>query len=242
MLIPGFDKLVSEGINRGSIILISGGCGTGKTTFTLHSLYEAAKNGERCLYITLEQPPKTIRENAEVFGWNIKKLESEGKMLIIYADPVQIQREVQAALMKGRGDLLVKTKGLLGFLPKGFEADRIVIDSMSVLEAVFSKREEDYRVYLGHLVKGLRDIGATSYLVTESESPEKYTRSGIEEFVADGVFLIYYMRRGNTRTRAMEILKLRGSKHSNRIVPFDITNTGIIIHPDAELFAEILSR
>ena len=47
--VPGFDELIEKGVPKGSSILISGGPGSGKTTFCLQSLVTAAKKGERCL-------------------------------------------------------------------------------------------------------------------------------------------------------------------------------------------------
>ncbi|MDO8624472.1 MAG: ATPase domain-containing protein, partial [Candidatus Diapherotrites archaeon] len=49
-----FDKLIERGgLERGSTILISGGAGSGKTTFILESMYNACKAGEKAVYITL---------------------------------------------------------------------------------------------------------------------------------------------------------------------------------------------
>jgi KaiC/GvpD/RAD55 family RecA-like ATPase len=148
-----------------------------------------------------------------------------------------VAREVEAALLKKGGDLLIRTKGILGFIPKGFKPDRIGIDSISSLYAAFAGQEENYRRYLTRLVEGLRKSGALSFLITESEQGlERYSRSGIEEFLADGVIVMYYVRKGSSRQRAIEVLKLRGAPHLNRIIPFNITRRGIVIRAEERVF------
>jgi KaiC/GvpD/RAD55 family RecA-like ATPase len=234
--VPGFARLAPE-IKKPSIILLSGGCGTGKTTFVIQSFCRAAENHERCIYITFEEPAENIRESCRSFGWEIDKLEKSGRLLILSIDPMDVAREVEAALVKKRGDLLIRTKGILGFIPKGFKPDRIGIDSISSLYAAFAGQEENYRRYLTKLVEGLRKSGALSFLITESEQGlERYSRSGIEEFLADGVIVMYYVRKGSSRQRAIEVLKLRGTPHLNRIIPFNITRRGIVIRAEERVF------
>ena len=75
-------------------------------------------------------------------------------------------------------------------------------------------------------------------MITEIEhSTTKYSKSGVEEFLADGVFVFYNLRQGNQRVNATEILKLRGSEHKKKIVPFKvISGQGVVVYPNEELF------
>jgi ABC-type siderophore export system fused ATPase/permease subunit len=53
-----FDNLLADGgIERGLTILISGGAGTGKTTFCMQSLYYSALAGQKGVYISFEEDP-----------------------------------------------------------------------------------------------------------------------------------------------------------------------------------------
>lgn len=235
--IPGFDELVDKGLPKGFSILLSGGCGTGKTTFAMQSLYKAALAGEKCMYITLEETEESIRENCTAFGWDVEKMEKEKKLLIKFVDPIEVSREVEAAMMKKKGELLIETKGIMNMVPKGFKPDRICIDSISTLYSAFFGQEENYRFYFIKLIGDLRDSGALVMLISEMEQElEKFSRSGLEEFVADGVFVFYNVRKGSSRQRALEVLKLRGTPHLNRIVPFDIMNKGISIKSEERIF------
>ena len=51
--VPGLDDILSGGFARGSLFLLEGSPGTGKTTLGLRYLIEGARRGETGLYITL---------------------------------------------------------------------------------------------------------------------------------------------------------------------------------------------
>lgn len=55
--IKGLDKIIDRGFLRPSVVLIAGTAGTGKTTFVMQSLFNAAKNEEVCMYITALSEP-----------------------------------------------------------------------------------------------------------------------------------------------------------------------------------------
>ena len=236
--IPGFDELLYGGIEKGSIVLLSGSCGAGKTIFGMQFLYEALKNGEKCAFISLEEPIDRIKKYFSKFGWELSKFEKEKKLLLLYIEPNEIASKIEFQAKKKRM-LTVNIKQTPIFFSKEEKIDRIVIDSISALESAFTEKKA-YRVYINELFKNLRSTEATCLILTEIQGKEeKYSRTGIEEFLADGVIVLYHFRHGNQRLRAIEILKMRGSKHSNKIVPFNITETGIRVYPTEEVYTNL---
>jgi len=226
--VSDFDDLIeNHGIERGSTILIAGGCGTGKTTFAMQSLYNGLLHGEKAIYITFEEPPeKILKHSYRNFGWGLEKFRQEGKFAIIKMDPFRIARNVEATLLQKRGDLLIEIEGFQ--LP--FTPDKLAVDSLSALEIAFKGNMENYRVYVMHLFEMLDSYNSVNLVITETElGPDVYTRSGMEEFLADGVVVLYNVRVGSKRERALEIIKLRFSDHVKKLVPFVITSNGIEI-------------
>lgn len=236
----GFDDLIERGIPKGSSILIAGGAGSGKTIFCLQTLNYAASNGEKCLYISFEESEENLKKHMRAFGWDPDSLEKKGLLKIKRADAFEIARSVEALLAKAKGELIIELEEIFGLIPSNFKPDRIALDSLSALAAAFSRREENYRIYIEQLFRYFEKKGVTSFLISETEQlPTKYSETGVEEFLADGVIVLYNIRRGNVRENAIEILKLRGTKHQKKIVAFQITDKGMVVYPGQEIFGGI---
>jgi circadian clock protein KaiC len=71
--VEGLDDVLSGGLTRGSLFLLEGQPGTGKTTIALQFLIEGQKAGERSLYITLSETRQELISTAASHGWTIEK-------------------------------------------------------------------------------------------------------------------------------------------------------------------------
>lgn len=251
MGVPGFDELLEKGIPKGTNVLIAGGPGTGKTIFCLQALYNAACEGHDCLYVTFEEAPWRLRRHMEEFGWDVKKVEGKGplweltvgkagkrgSLVIRKLDPLQIARSVEGLLEKAAGRLSIKMRGIPELVPATLTPYMIALDSLSALESAFTGRPGSYRIYTEQLFRLFEEVGATTFLITETEeSPTRYSRAGVEEFLADGVFVLYNTKIRGLRVQAIEILKLRGAKHERKIVPMQITSKGITVFPSETIY------
>ena len=142
-------------------------------------------------------------------------------------------------MAKASGELVIELDELEGIIPEGFKPDRIVLDSLSAVAAAFTGKEEGYRIYIEQLFKLFKRIGATSFLITEVEQDAgKYSRSGVEEFLADVVICLHSIMKGSSKVNAIEIIKIRGTDFKKRLVPFKIlSKKGIEVYPQEEIFA-----
>ncbi|MBD3312784.1 AAA family ATPase [archaeon] len=222
--IEGIDELTNGGLPRGKAIAVVGGPGTGKSIFLMQFLVNGANNyGEPGIYITFEEDVDELRSNFRGFKFNIKELERRGLLKIVHYSPMKIKRFIN--------NMDVTLRDLI----KEMKAKRIVIDSLSAFTLLF-ENEGEQREGLFELFQTLKGLGMTSLLSTESWREPTITKSGIIEFIADGVIMLYNLKMGDARVRAVEILKMRGIKHEARIVPFRITNKGIKIFPEEKVF------
>ena len=236
--IPGFDNLFERGIPLGSSVLVAGGAGSGKTIFCLQTLFNKANEGKKCYYMSFEESEARLIEHMEGSGWNPQELIKKGKLKIQRMNPFDITRNVDALLAKQKGELLIEVDPLI--LPDNFKPDFVVVDSLTAIASAFTGKEESYRIYIEQLFRFFEKIGATTFLITETqEIPEIFSPTGVEEFLADGVIVLYNIKKGDMRESAIEVLKMRGEKHKKRIVAMQITDSGIVVYPEQEVFSEI---
>ena len=243
--VPGFDKLFQNGIPKGSTVLIAGGTGSGKTNFCLQLLAHHASKGKKCYFMGFEESENMLINHMEDFGWNPQKLIESGNLKIkrfltseIYYYDKKNSSDIQAMMTKEIDPLLMELEPLSIADDAGFKPDFIALDSLSALSSTFSGKDQSYRFYIERLFRFFEKIGCTTLFTTETNQiPEVFSPSGVEEFLADGVIVIYNIRKGNIRENAIEVLKMRGEKHEKKIVAMKITDKGLEVYPDEEVFS-----
>ena len=224
--IKGLDEMILGGVPRRALMSVIGSAGTGKTTFALQFLNEALKNGENGVYITLEESRESIIDTAEEKGWPFEQYADEGRLAVVALDPV----EMANSLASLRSDL--------SRLITDFGAERLVLDSVSLLELMYdhpSKRRSE----VFDFTRSLKRAGVTTLLTSEASEDSPYTsKHGIVEYLTDAVFVLQYVRPSDFReTRlAVEILKIRDANHSRETKPYEITNTGLSVYRQANIF------
>jgi KaiC/GvpD/RAD55 family RecA-like ATPase len=229
--IKGFDNLIEGGFPEGRSFLLSGGTGTGKTIFSIQFLIDGAKKSEPGIYLTLDERPELIREDMLRFGWNLRKLEDENKLLLLDGTiaKIGIPSDEEFSLPATGFDLDKLLLELMKAIKK-LKAKRVVIDSIPALGMNF-ENEHDIRRAVLKVVYLLSRAGVTTVLTTEIDpESKKIGKYGVEEFVADGVIVLHYMGIGTQSNRTLHIRKMRATKHSEDLHPLEITENGVIVH------------
>jgi circadian clock protein KaiC len=225
-MIEGFDEISHGGLPAGRTTLVSGTSGTGKTLMAIQFLYHGIKYFDfPGLFVTFEESPRDIIQNAYSFGWDLEALISEGKLFILDASPDPEGQEVV-----GSFDLSALIERIQ-YAIKKYKAKLVSVDSITAVfqqyEAAAVVRREIFR-----LVARLKLLEVTSMMTTERvEEYGQVARFGVEEFVSDNVVILRNVLEGERRRRTAEILKLRGTTHMKGEYPFTITNDGINIFP-----------
>src|SRR5439155_1380370 len=82
------DEMLRGGFMDKDAVMVAGSAGTGKTTLALEYLVNGATQfGEPGIYLTFEQLPDQIYRDAENFGWDLRKLETENKLRVVCTSP-----------------------------------------------------------------------------------------------------------------------------------------------------------
>ena len=221
--IPGLDDMVDGGIPKGNLVVLSGDPGSGKTVFCWQFLYEGAtKYNEPGIYVSLEEPEETIVEGVGEFGWDMKSLTQTNKLKIITIELYDFER----------------LKSSIEDTVKQINAKRVVIDP-GVIFKLFFDRELDARKRIVALGKMLKRIGCTSIITNEISLDRMTSLYGLEEYVADGVILMYHTKVKSRFVRSIAILKMRNTKISEQLKPIQIDDNGITVLVKGEIFTEV---
>ncbi len=238
--VPGFDELCHGGLIKNRTYLLSGTSGAGKSIFALQYLYNGAiKYNEPGIFVATEERPKEIRQNALNFGWDLKALEDENKLALVDACATKIGIPSKEKYVDVRPFDMRSMMDQIITIQEKINAKRAVVDSSTSIGFYLLQNPGKIRVELLRLSTTLEILGLTSLLtceVVEDEKSFRINRFGVENFVTEGTIAIYYKRSENVRTRSIEIYKMRGTDHSKKIHPFEITPNGIVVHPKEEVF------
>jgi circadian clock protein KaiC len=220
--INGLDDVLDGGIPKGNIVLISGAAGTGKSLLALSFIYNGAKRyDETGVYLTMEEFPERMIENAKQMGYHdIEELIEKKKMAIVRSDVFDLD-----TLVSSVEDMIEQ-----------YKAKRLVIDSVTVLSA-FAEKPFMVRKSIFEIANMLKrnDVTAVFTGGTESVREGEFGVS-VEEYAVDGIIRLFHKVVGTQFVRAVGVIKMRGSSHSDTIHPLGISEkTGVNILKDLPL-------
>jgi circadian clock protein KaiC len=222
------DEMLRGGFMPGDAVMLAGSAGSGKTTLGLQYLVNGVKQGEPGIYVTFEELPDQIYRDAKNFGWDLRKMEDEGKFRVVCTSP---------SLMLESGD-----GSLLDDVLKEVQPRRLVIDSLSHLEMFVKK--EDMRMEAYRMVSYLKTRGISSILLWESPQISGTSFSVTDvglSFLVDCIVALKPVEIESAMRKALVILKMRGSDHDKRFREFEITSAGIKIESAFTNYEGIIS-
>lgn len=224
--IEGLDAMIQGGVPERTLMVALGDAGTGKTTFGLHFLHHALKKNENAVFITLEESHDRIIDTADDKGWGFSTYVDQNQLVILDIDPIEMSNS------------LTSIRNELPALIQDFNATRLVLDSVSLLEMMYDNQAMR-RNQIYDFTRSLKEAGVTTMLTSEASESHPYnSRFGIIEYLTDAVFVLRYIRPDDHReTRlAIEIQKIRDANHSREMKPFEITDQGISVYRQANIF------
>ncbi len=218
--IKGLDVMLKGGLIRDRVYLVKGGPGTGKTILSLQFLIEGAKNGEKVVYMSLEETIEEIYEDAKSLNLDLSGIEtidaSPSSSKSIFGDSYFMDLKVDLGTFLSILEDIIKVQ----------KPSRLVIDPITMLR-VATKDESEYRRDFLALVGLLRKYQITTIFVAEVSDVEDYLVSGVIELLSLGV--------GNKFIRGIRIVKMRGTDFDENIRPYKIKEGGVEVYPEVEV-------
>ena len=105
--VDGLDEMLGGGIPRGHVVALLGSFGTGKTTFALQFIMQGLINGEKGIFITLEEDVESILRTAQCYGWDLRSHVDEKSAALIKLEPA----DAKATATRVRSELPAFIKG-----------------------------------------------------------------------------------------------------------------------------------
>ncbi|MEM4265445.1 MAG: ATPase domain-containing protein, partial [Thermoplasmata archaeon] len=227
--IESLDSILYGGIPRSNTILLTGSCGTGKTSLALEFLIHGALEGERSMFVSVTEASEKLLANVIKYDFLDKNLVSSEKLIFIDL-PLIYERLglVKTELSMEEAGILVAS---IIDLAKELKIKRMVIDSITSIGYKL-KTQENIRDFILKLSKGLSSLGCTSMLVSEVQpGTQAYSTFMVEEALADGIILMGNMERRGDLLRTLQVIKMRGTMHSRAKYVLDLTSAGVLLVP-----------
>jgi circadian clock protein KaiC len=212
---PAIDKMMDGGMYKGSVTLVSGISGTGKTVLSVQFLSNAVKTGHKTLLVSLDEHPRQLIRNAQSLGFDLQGLIDAGDLFIHYESPLELELDVHF-------DRIVK-------LVEKEQIDCVVLDSIAVYEMTSANEVADYLYALASFFKNRLATTVFNY-----ESPELLGVSQISEelkgsHLVDNIILLNYVEISTVLRRALAVPKVRGSRNVQVTREYEIGVGGLLL-------------
>ena len=224
--VPELDEMLGGGLDLGSITLVSGPTGVGKTTLTMQFLQESARLGRRAVLYTFDEREHTLLYRSRKLGALPDELMAAGQLVIKSIEALRYGADEFAQLV--RNDI------------EQFGTQVIVIDSLSGYRMTIEADDLNERIHA--LVRYLQNVGVTVLLVDELRDLTHFqiSNAGISYLADNVIFLRYFERHVYGKLelqKGIGILKKRMSDFQKHVREYIISSSGIKIGDSLSLSA-----
>ncbi len=174
---------------------------------------KACHRGERALYVSFEESEEALVRNVTSAGIQLAPLREKG--LLRFLTPMPESRGAEEHLMAVVDQV------------EEFQPHHVVVDAISACQRMGGQQAAFD--FLFRLLNFLKQRGTTIFLVNQTSGSKAHLEisgNGISSMIDTVVFFSYVHGDGETN-RVLQVLKSRGSAHSNQLRECVITDTGI---------------
>jgi circadian clock protein KaiC len=204
--IGGLDVLLQGGFLPGRSYLVTGDAGTGKTTACMQFLLAGLQEGEKSIFVTVDERPAEILQAAASLEWDLQNYLQEKSLIILDASPYFSGR---AGSMGEKGIDLSRFITDLADYANKFNVTRVAIDPVTPLILSSPHVQEEARTLI-HLLQ--THFTTTNLLTSHLSSRANHDSSqGIEEFLAAGVIVLGIDATKERLVRSLWVKKMRAT-------------------------------
>lgn len=211
--IPDLDELLHGGFERGTITILTGPSGVGKSTLGLQFMKEAAGRGERSVVYAFEEWKETLLNRCQAVNIPVHTMIEQGTLSVVQIEPLHYTPSEFANLVRYE----VEQK----------KARIVMLDSISGYR--LSLRGDDLISHIHALCKYLQNMGVAVILINEVETITgefRATEVGIS-YIADNIVFLRYLEMYGEMRKVIGVLKKRMSDFERTLREYQITRYGI---------------
>jgi circadian clock protein KaiC len=216
--VPEVNQLLGGGLGRGTITIVNGPSGVGKTTLGAQIMKEAAGRGERSVIYMFEESTRTFVKRSTAVDIPVDRMVDRGTLAIEEVQPLTQSAAEFAAMVREE----VENRDARVVLVDGIDGYRL---------SLRSRDPDSLHRELGALCRYLRSRGVTTLLTDSSETVTgefRATQGGVS-YVADNIVFLRYLEVEGELQKAIGVLKKRTSDYERSLREFRITEHGLTV-------------
>jgi len=230
--IDGLDDLLNGGFPQGSVTLVSGTPGTGKTIVCFQYIDKGLKDGEKCLFLTSDERVNNLIKQANELGFDFQSAIENKQLEFMYLnlDRSDVHKEMEEKIRTGRySRVVLDSLTPLSEVPVWVvnKGNEIIPSDGSMSTTAFPLESiQATRVHIRRIMSILDEDECTTLVTSEiPEGSRGLSRDSISEFLVDGILILDLDT--TMDRRKLTIRKMRGTKHTLKPKDIEINKGGI---------------
>jgi len=207
--VESLDEMLGGGLPEKSVVVMTGEPGSGYDILAQQILYQNAVHEGKVAYFSTSRAPQALREDFQTFGWDLTQLQEKGKWTFFN---VNVPDVIQVLMEKIP---MVVAEGRL-----------VLIDSLSYL--ILTQKYRSVINVVEQLLNSAKEHGGVHFLLLTQKMHDPETETTIQHLV-DGVMEFSAQETAGGIDRRIRMKKMRRAVYEPRLIPFNITERGIVI-------------
>lgn len=213
--IPEVDEVMKGGLERGTVTILSGPSGVGKTTLGAQFMKEAAGRGERSVMYMFEESTGTFLHRCKAINIPVSDMIERGTLAVEEVEALELTPEEFAMDVRRE----VEEEG----------ADIVMIDGLQGYRLSLQGASDELTTEIHALGRYLKNMGVTTILVGEvSNITGEFHATDYEvSYLADNIIFLRYLEFEGELRKAIGVLKKRAGDFERSLREFEITSHGV---------------
>jgi KaiC/GvpD/RAD55 family RecA-like ATPase len=231
--VDGLDNLISGGLPKDTITLISGPPGSGKTILCCQFLHKGLEEGDKCLFMTLDKKIEGLLSQTRALDLDFQLAIEKGQIKFLHLDVNKklVYETMVNEILSGNYERIV-LDSITPLSERPIYVNNLdLTDDINIVEPEGTSIDGTLptrRLHLHYIMNALQTVKCTSLVTSElPHGSSQLSRDGLSEFLADGVIVMSLDPTMDRRKLA--VMKMRNTKHTLKPQDIMIGKGGVTI-------------